>query len=176
MRRGWPASVDRARRARAGLPALRDGPDRAAPRGAIPERRPRARPRRAAVDDRHPRLPRRRPADHSCSTRRHEMDPVRLFSIASLVSLPTVMIGGYALLSRLVVGGVLSPFQETYFRAGHAHAGVLVVLSLVYLIYLERTTLPVSVKWMACGVLAVGVLAQSGGFFLHMLVGAPGEA
>jgi hypothetical protein len=67
------------------------------------------------------------------------MDPIRLFSVVSLVALPTVMFGGYSLLRLLVQGGVLSPFQEQFFRAGHAHAGVLLVLSLVYYRYLAGT-------------------------------------
>jgi len=59
------------------------------------------------------------------------MDPIRLFSIISWISLPTVMFGGYSLLRLLASGDkMLTPFRETYFRAGHAHAGVLLVLSL----------------------------------------------
>jgi hypothetical protein len=67
-------------------------------------------------------------------------------------------------------------FQTQFFRAGHAHAGVLLVLSLVYWIYLDRTSLSDGVRWAAGGVLMVGILAQSGGLFLHMLLGAPGQA
>ena len=52
------------------------------------------------------------------------MDPIKLFTVIALVSLPTVMFGGYSLL-RLMKDRKLTPFQETYFRAGHAHAGVL---------------------------------------------------
>ena len=104
------------------------------------------------------------------------MDPVRFFSVVSLVALPTVMFGGYSLLRLLTAGGRLSPFQEQFFRAGHAHAGVLLILSLVYYLYLGRTALPDGARWLAGGALMVGILAQSGGFFLHMLLGAPGRA
>jgi hypothetical protein len=103
------------------------------------------------------------------------MDPIRLFSVVSLVALPTVMFGGYSLLRLLVQGGVLSPFQEQFFRAGHAHAGVLLVLSLVYYRYLAGTALSDGARWLAGGALLAGILAQSGGFFLHLLVGAPGQ-
>jgi hypothetical protein len=103
------------------------------------------------------------------------MEPTRVFSVVSLVALPTVMFGGYSLLRLLTQGGALSPFQEQFFRAGHAHAGVLLVLSLVYYLYLDRTALPDGTRWLACGALLVGILAQSGGFFLHLLVGAPGQ-
>ena len=61
------------------------------------------------------------------------MDPIRLFSIISWILLPTVMFGGYSLLHLQVRKEVLTPFQETYFRAGHAHAGALLLLSLLYI-------------------------------------------
>jgi hypothetical protein len=104
------------------------------------------------------------------------MEPTRVFSVVSLVALPTVMFGGYSLLRLLNAGNVLSEFQAQFFRAGHAHAGVLLVLSLVYWIYLHRTSLSDGVRWAAGVVLMIGILAQSGGFFLHMLLGAPGQA
>jgi hypothetical protein len=58
--------------------------------------------------------------------------------------------------------------------AGHAHAGVLLLLSLVYLLYLPRAEFSDSFEWIAGGFLIAGVLAQSGGFFLHLGVGQPG--
>ena len=103
------------------------------------------------------------------------MDPIRTFSIISWIALPTVMFGGFSLLG-LIVGGELSPFQQTFFRAGHAHAGVLILMSLLYHNYLGRTTVTRRLKVIACIVLLLGILAQSGGFFLHMAVGAPGQA
>jgi len=100
------------------------------------------------------------------------MDPIRLFTVIVLISLPTVMFGGYSLL-RLLTGNGLSAFQVTYFRAGHAHAGVLLVFSLTYLAFLSRTDFGDELRWLACVALAVGVLAQSGGMFLHMGIGKP---
>jgi hypothetical protein len=93
--------------------------------------------------------------------------------VLSWVSLPTVMFGGYSLLRLLNRGNALTPFQITWFRAGHAHAGVLLVMSLVYYTYMERAGLPLAMKHLACAVLAIGVIAQSGGFFLHMALGKP---
>ena len=101
------------------------------------------------------------------------MTAPRLFAIVSLVSLPTVMYGGYALRRLIEGGGDLSEFQRTYFRAGHAHAGVLQVLALVYYQYLAQTSAADGLKWAACAVLVVGILAQSSGFFVHMAVGRP---
>ena len=104
------------------------------------------------------------------------MDPIRVFSIISWIALPTVMFGGYSLLGLLARGDTwLTPFRATYFRAGHAHAGVLLVMSLGYYVFLGQTTFPSGLKLVLCIVLLVGMLAQSGGFFLHMLVGQPGR-
>jgi len=104
------------------------------------------------------------------------MDPIRLFSIISWIALPTVMFGGYSLLGLMARDNTwLTLFRATYFRAGHAHAGVLLVVSLVYYTYLAQTTFSSGLKLVACIVLLIGVLAQSGGFFLHMLAGKPGR-
>jgi hypothetical protein len=68
------------------------------------------------------------------------MDIVRVFEIISWFSLPTVMFGGFSLLRLLTKGRTLTPFQVTCFRAGHAHAGVLLLMSLLYYRYLAETT------------------------------------
>jgi hypothetical protein len=65
--------------------------------------------------------------------------------------------------SRLPRQG-LADWQKGFFRAGHAHAGVLLVLTLVYLLYLPRADFSDRFEWIAGGVLLAGVLAQSGGF------------
>jgi len=102
------------------------------------------------------------------------MHELRVFSIIAWIALPTVMYGGYALLGLLTRGG-LNEFQQTFFRAGHAHAGVLLLLSLLYHHYMEQTTLRHGVKVWAAGALLIGILAQSGGFFLHLAIGQPGS-
>ena len=104
------------------------------------------------------------------------MNSLRIWIIISWIALPTVMFGGYSLLRLLIRGDVLTPFQVTYFRAGHAHAGVLLLMSLLYYLFLDQTALSTSVKLAACVTLFVGILAQSGGFFLHMIVGQPSQA
>jgi hypothetical protein len=86
------------------------------------------------------------------------------------------MFGGYSLLQLLNRGDVLTPFQVTWFRAGHAHAGVLLVMSLLYYTFLDKTALSPAVKHTACAALFAGILAQSGGFFLHMVMGQPNQA
>lgn len=101
-------------------------------------------------------------------------DPVRVFTVISLISLPTVMFGGFSLL-RLLAARQLTGFQQGAFRAGHAHAGVLLVLSLVYYDIMARTSLASGLRWLASVLLVVGILAQSGGFFVHMATGEPGR-
>jgi hypothetical protein len=98
-----------------------------------------------------------------------------VFAIIAWLSLPTVMYGGYALLGLLNRGDRLTPFQVTYFRAGHAHAGVLILMALLYNVFINQTTLSSGAKRIAGLVLIVGILSQSGGFFLHMARGKPGE-
>jgi hypothetical protein len=90
-------------------------------------------------------------------------------------SLVTVETGGHALLRILTGRDEVKEWQFPFFRAGHAHAGVLLVLSLVYYLYLERADLSETWEWIAGLALAVGVIAQSGGFFLHLGVGKPNE-
>ena len=89
----------------------------------------------------------------------------------SLVLVPTVIYGGLTVLgvvSRGAYGGPapqnLDPLQQTFYRAGHAHAGVLLILSLVLQILVDYARLgPLSwpVRLAAPG----AALLVSGGFF-----------
>jgi hypothetical protein len=103
------------------------------------------------------------------------MKAIRPFVIVTWVLLPTVMFGGFSLLSLIAPGGKLTPFQEQFFRAGHAHAGVLLLMSLGFYYFLSLTSAPDNQKVAACSALVVGILCQSGGFFLHLLIGQPGQ-
>ena len=95
------------------------------------------------------------------------MTELKIFQLISWISLPTVMFGGYSLLGA--AGDKLTPEQRALFRAGHAHAGVLLILALVALQILSRTTLSDTTLWITCFLLLFGILAQSGGFFLHLI-------
>ena len=103
------------------------------------------------------------------------MEPTELLPIIVVFSIVTVETGGHALLRYLTGRDELDQWRYPFFRAGHAHAGVLLILSLVYFIYLERTDLSETWQWIAGIVMSVGVLAQSGGFFLHLGIGKPDE-
>ena len=63
----------------------------------------------------------------------------------------------WALLGFLTGRGQREELRAQFFRAGHAHAGVLSVLSVVYVLYLERTEYSIAVQWLA-GLLLVAVL------------------
>lgn len=101
------------------------------------------------------------------------MEPTQTLAVIALVSLVTVEYGGWALLTFLTARAGLTGAQKQFFRAGHAHAGVLLVLSLVYFRYLRDTDFSRATRWVSGLVLLSGVLVQSGGFFAHLAVGAP---
>jgi hypothetical protein len=103
------------------------------------------------------------------------MEPTRLLPVIALLSLVGVEYGGWALLGFLTGRGALGAFREQFFRAGHAHAGVLLVLSLVYFLYLDRSGLSTGMQWLAGVLLLAGILAQSGGFFVHLGIGQQGR-
>jgi hypothetical protein len=96
------------------------------------------------------------------------MGGLRGWIIFAWIALPTVMYGGYSLLQLIKRGNVLTPAQVNFFRAGHAHAGVLTLMSLLYYMFLDQTSLSLPVKHAACAAMVVGILAQSGGFFIHL--------
>lgn len=87
---------------------------------------------------------------------------------AGVVALTVVAIesGGWFLV-RVVTGAQrATDFQRSFYRAGHAHAGVLVALGLVCLLLGEATTLTGGWRWLAqTGVLVAAVLLPAG-FFL----------
>ncbi len=92
----------------------------------------------------------------------------KLMSGIIIVSLPTIMYGGYFLLTILngemeALG--LTDFQKAMFRAGHAHAGVLTILSLLAQIFTDHTRLAKGWRWLSRVSFPAGALLVSGGFF-----------
>ncbi len=87
--------------------------------------------------------------------------------------LVTAMFGGVSLLRILIDGDMLGEWQVDQFRAGHAHAGVLLIMALAYVLFLERTVWSATRRKVALMAFMAGGIAQSGGFFLHMMVGEP---
>ncbi|GEA88312.1 membrane protein [Cellulomonas cellasea] len=90
---------------------------------------------------------------------------------AGIVALTVVAIesGGYFLV-RVGTGKVpVTEFQRGFYRAGHAHAGVLVTLGLVCLLLGEATTLDGYARWLAQTGVLVAAVVMPAGFFLSAL-------
>lgn len=101
------------------------------------------------------------------------MHELKIFQLISWIALPTVMFGGYSLLGA--AGDKITPDQRSLFRAGHAHAGVLLILSLVYEVQIAAVPMAVAAKQLGCAMLIAGILLQSGGFFWRAFLGPAGK-
>ncbi|MFZ0294522.1 MAG: hypothetical protein WAL52_13020 [Candidatus Sulfotelmatobacter sp.] len=93
----------------------------------------------------------------------------RLMSGIILITVPTIQYGGYFLLTSLMNKGsgyMENPLRQNFFRAGHAHAGVIVILSLVCQILADGAVLPDPLLWFVrIGVPLSAILISSGFFF-----------
>lgn len=96
-------------------------------------------------------------------------EPTRTLAAILLFSLITVETGGLYL-TRLVRGSAsATPFQLAFARAGHAHAGVLLILSLVGLLYADAVTATGAIGTAArVGVPVAALLMPAGYFFSSM--------
>jgi hypothetical protein len=102
---------------------------------------------------------------------------VKVLIILTWISLPAVMYGGFTMLQFLTRSkSPLSDWQLRMFRAGHAHAGVLLLMTLLYEVFIQQTPLSRTAQILCTIVIILGVLLQSGGFFVHMVVGSAGKA
>ena len=100
--------------------------------------------------------------------------PARLMAGITLLTVPTIVYGGLTVLAVITSNAhgattgpalVLTPLQQSLFRAGHAHAGVLVILSLVLQVLLDAATLRESTRWLARVLAPAAAICLSGGFF-----------
>lgn len=85
-----------------------------------------------------------------------------------LWSVPSIIYGGYFLLT--VMSGqqdhfALTDFQKSMFRAGHAHAGVLVLLALQIQTLVDATKLSIFWQWTTRISFPVAAILISSGFF-----------
>jgi hypothetical protein len=86
-----------------------------------------------------------------------------------VLSLVTVESGG-AFMLRVVQGKqATTDLQKSFFRAGHAHAGVLLVLGLVVQPFVDATDLSGAAEWLARTGVPAAALLMPGGFFLSVL-------
>src|SRR6266403_5232430 len=96
----------------------------------------------------------------------------RMLAGILLVVLPTVMYGGLSILSLLTgnsPGYTDYPLRHDLWRAGHAHAGVYLVLSLVMLRYVDEAALSPFWKWIARSGAPIAAILIPAAFFLSVV-------
>jgi hypothetical protein len=95
----------------------------------------------------------------------------RMFAGILLVVLPSVVYGGLTLLSALtgnLPGYNDNPLRHDLWRAGHAMAGVFIVLSLVMLLYVDQAVLSPFWKWVARTGVPIAAILVPAAFFLSV--------
>jgi hypothetical protein len=97
----------------------------------------------------------------------------KLVSGITLLVIPTIMYGGWTLLGYLTHGSAspmpanlrLDDTQWALWRAGHAHAGVWTMLSLLLQIFLDSARLSPALRWFARIAAPAAAILLSAGFF-----------
>ena len=95
----------------------------------------------------------------------------RLVAGIVLIIVPTVEIGGASILSLLIADPTYAQndLRQDLWRAGHAHAGVWLVLSLVALRYVDEATLSEGLRWVVRVAFPIAAVLMALGFFLSVL-------
>ena len=95
----------------------------------------------------------------------------RLVAGILLILVPTVEIGGASILSLLIADPTYAQndLRQDLWRAGHAHAGVWLVLSLVALRYVDEAALSESMRWVVRGAFPAAALLMPLAFVLSVL-------
>jgi hypothetical protein len=95
----------------------------------------------------------------------------RLVAGIVLIIVPTVEIGGASILSLLIGDPQYgnNDLRQDLWRAGHAHAGVWLVLSLVALRYVDEAALSEGMRWVVRLAFPVAAVLMAVGFFLSVL-------
>ena len=88
-----------------------------------------------------------------------------------LIIVPTVEIGGASILSLLIADPAYAQndLRQDLWRAGHAHAGVWLVLSLVALRYVDEATLSERMRWVVRVAFPAAAILMPLAFFLSVL-------
>lgn len=89
-----------------------------------------------------------------------------------IIILPTVIYGGVSLLSLLIEPGSSyheSPIRRDLWRAGHAHAGILLILSLLAYLYVDKASLSVNMKRFVRSAIPLSAIFIPAAFFLSVL-------
>src|SRR5918995_1829641 len=95
----------------------------------------------------------------------------RLVAGILLLVVVTVEIGGVSILSLLIADPsyAQNDIRQDLWRAGHAHAGVWLVLSLVALRYVDEATLSEGMKWVVRLAFPAAAILMALAFFLSVL-------
>jgi hypothetical protein len=96
----------------------------------------------------------------------------KLMAGLTLFLVPTIQYGGYFLLTLLFdkrSGYMINALRQNLFRAAHAHAGVIIILSLVCQIFVDAASLPKFFQWLVRIGVPVAAMLLSSGFFLSVL-------
>lgn len=92
-------------------------------------------------------------------------DASRIIAGAVLLTIVTIEFGGW-FMTRIARGAVeMTPFQKSFARAGHGHAGVLVTLSLICLVLADAGDVDGAAGWIARICIPAAAAVMSGGFF-----------
>jgi hypothetical protein len=89
-----------------------------------------------------------------------------------LILVPAVAFGGASLLSMILgqtPGYLDNPLRQDLWRAGHAHAGMMLILALVLLRYVDETRLSGRWLWLARHGVPIAAILMPAGFFLSVL-------
>jgi hypothetical protein len=81
------------------------------------------------------------------------------------------MYGGLSILSLLIGDPTYmkNPLRQDLWRAGHAHAGVWLILTLVALRYVDDANLSDTMKWFVRGSIPAAAILAPAGFFLSVV-------
>lgn len=100
------------------------------------------------------------------------MSPQSLASAGQLlVILPAVIFGGVSILTLLIRDPRYrqNPLRQQLWRAGHAHAGVLLILSLVALLYVDQANLSEAWKQVVRSTIPAAAIFLPAAYFLSVL-------
>jgi hypothetical protein len=88
-----------------------------------------------------------------------------------LIILPLVMYGGYSILNLMIndPAYMANPLRQDMWRAGHAHAGVWLILALVALRYVDEANLTRGWKAFVRSAIPAAAILAPAGFFLSVL-------
>jgi hypothetical protein len=95
----------------------------------------------------------------------------RILAGILLITYPTVILGGVSLLSLLIFTNdyAANPLRQDLWRAGHAHAGIFLLLALVVLRYVDEAALSEVWKRLVRLTAPIAAILIPAAFFLSIL-------